>query len=174
MHAILLTLLMVTGADQPLEAPVDQAPSNQAAEAVTQDEYVEGCEECGGTGQVARRYPLSSWFWDVLGPMPQTCYSPHFGCYPGSSRTIHRYPAFHGYYYRQPYNYRHLFDYPWHATPHQPVGFFAYQQGAMEDCPDNAMRKATSPAGAGQVNRAMPGNVQARYPGPRPPRKLQR
>jgi hypothetical protein len=37
------------------------------------------------------------------------------------------YPAFHGYYYRQPYNYRHVFDYPWHATPHKPQGFFSYE-----------------------------------------------
>ncbi len=163
MHAILLTLLVVTGADQPLEAPVDQAPSNQATEAVTQGECAQGCDECGAGAKVARRNPLCSWLCDLCGPMPQTCYSPHFGCYPGSSRTIHRYPAFHGYYYRQPYNYRHLFDYPWHATPHQPVGFFAYQQG-MEDCPENAMRQGTNQAGA----------VQARHPSPRPPQKLQR
>ncbi len=179
MHAILLTLLVVAGADQPQKAPVAQAPANQAAQAVTQDECAEGCDQCGGTGEVARRYPLSAWFWDVIGPMPQTCYNPHFGCYPGASRTMHRYPAFHGYYYRQPYNYRHLFDYPWHATPHEPVGFFAYQRaaGAMEDCPEGEMGKAKRPTGAMQATRGMPrsnGNVQARYHGPRPPQKVQR
>jgi hypothetical protein len=53
-------------------------------------------------------------------PMPQTCYSPHFGCYPGNGRDIYRYPAFHGYYYRQAYNYRPLFEYPWQAGMHEP------------------------------------------------------
>jgi hypothetical protein len=53
--------------------------------------------------------------------MPQTCYSPHFGCYPGNGRDIHRYPAFHGYYYRQAYNYRPLFEYPWQAGLHEPL-----------------------------------------------------
>lgn len=59
------------------------------------------------------------WLVDWFGPMPQTCYQPRFGCYPGNPRTIHRYPAFHGYYYRAPYNYRHLFEYPWHAQPYE-------------------------------------------------------
>lgn len=54
-------------------------------------------------------------------PMPQTCYSPHFGCYPGNGRDIYRYPAFHGYYYRQAYNYRPLFEYPWQACLHEPL-----------------------------------------------------
>lgn len=63
------------------------------------------------------------WIVDWFGPMPQTCYQPRFGCYPGNPRTIHRYPAFHGYYYRNPYNYRHLFEYPWHAQPNEPRDF---------------------------------------------------
>ena len=54
-------------------------------------------------------------------PMPQTCYSPHYGCYPGNGRDIYRYPAFHGYYYRQGYNYRPLFEYPWQAAMHEPL-----------------------------------------------------
>ena len=54
-------------------------------------------------------------------PMPQTCYSPHFGCYPGNGRDIYRYPAFHGNYYRQAYNYRPLFEYPWQAGMHEPL-----------------------------------------------------
>ena len=40
---------------------------------------------------------------------------------------MHRDPAFHAYSYRQAYNYRHLFDYPWHATPYAPQGFVTYQ-----------------------------------------------
>ena len=54
-------------------------------------------------------------------PMPQTCYTPHYGCYPGNGRDIYRYPAFHGYYYRQAYNYRPLFEYPWQADMHEPL-----------------------------------------------------
>ena len=52
---------------------------------------------------------------DSFGPMPQTAYDPNYGCYPGNARTIHRYPAFHGYYYDRPYNYRHYTEYPWNA-----------------------------------------------------------
>jgi len=63
--------------------------------------------------------------------MPQTCYNPRFGCYAGTSRTMHRYPAFHGYYYRSPYNYRHYYEYPWHASPHDPQAYFT-QRMAME------------------------------------------
>ena len=58
--------------------------------------------------------------------MPQTCYNPRFGCYSGNNRHMHRYPAFHGYYYRRPYNYRNLADYPWHAELHEPTSHFSY------------------------------------------------
>ena len=52
--------------------------------------------------------------------MPQTCYDPRFGCYPGNNRHLHRHPAFHGTFYRTPYNYRQVMEYPWHAAPHDP------------------------------------------------------
>jgi hypothetical protein len=39
---------------------------------------------------------------------------------------MNRYPAFHGYYYRAAYNYRHYFDYPWHAGLHEPTSMFSY------------------------------------------------
>ena len=52
--------------------------------------------------------------------MPQTAYDPNYGCYPGNARTIHRYPAFHGYYYDRPYNYRHYSEYPWNAEMTEP------------------------------------------------------
>ena len=58
--------------------------------------------------------------------MPQTCYNPRFGCYAGAGRTMQRYPAFHGYNYRNPYNYRHYYEYPWHASPHDPQAFFTH------------------------------------------------
>lgn len=57
---------------------------------------------------------------DSFGPMPQTAYDPNYGCYPGNARTIHRYPAFHGYYYDRPYNYRHYSEYPWNAEIAEP------------------------------------------------------
>lgn len=61
------------------------------------------------------------YFFDWFKPMPQTCYSPRFGCYPGNGRDIQRYPAFHGSYYRRAYNYRQLQEWPWLAEPHEPV-----------------------------------------------------
>jgi len=57
---------------------------------------------------------------DSFGPMPQTAYDPNYGCYPGNARTIHRYPAFHGYYYDRPYNYRQYSEYPWNAEIVEP------------------------------------------------------
>lgn len=57
---------------------------------------------------------------DSFGPMPQTAYDPNFGCYPGNARTINRYPAFHGYYYDTPANYRHYAEYPWNADLAEP------------------------------------------------------
>ena len=58
--------------------------------------------------------------------MPQSCYNPAYGCYPGNDRRINRYPAFYGSYYRKPYNYRNTFDYPWHAGLHEPTSLFSY------------------------------------------------
>ena len=60
-----------------------------------------------------------------MGPMPQTCYEPPYGCYHGS-RWNNRYPAFHGTYYRKAYNYRNYFDYPWHAEMHEPTSQFSF------------------------------------------------
>jgi hypothetical protein len=80
--------------------------------------------------------------WECYGDdfrrgMPQSCYNPSFGCYP-STRFMHRYPAFHGYYTREAYNYRHYFDYPWHAGLHEPTSMFSYGvpgEGAAESPP---------------------------------------
>ena len=80
-----------------------------------------GCKMCGG----------------CCGPMPQTCYSPRYGCYSGNNRHMHRYPAFHAYYYRRPYNYRNLFDYPWHADLHEPTSLFSYNVPAEEEAADD-------------------------------------
>lgn len=86
-----------------------------------------GCDACqagghGGHGHwLGAKPPRGGW----LGMMPQTCYNPRFGCYDGD-RFNHRYPAFHGTYYRRPYNYRNVFDYPWHADLHEPTSMFSY------------------------------------------------
>lgn len=79
-------------------------------------------DEGAPAGEYAR-WGLWRTYW---GPEPQTCYAPRFGCYPGNNRHMHRYPAFHGYYYRRPYNYRMVFDYPWHAGLHEPTSHFSY------------------------------------------------
>ena len=67
------------------------------------------------------------------GPMPQTCYAPRYGCYPGNDRYVHRYPAFHDSYYRRPYAYRHGFEYPWHAELHEPTSLWSYNVPMEED-----------------------------------------
>ena len=119
MHATLLTLLLAAGA-QGQTGTVQISDCTQCNDGFCGSDCGYGCESGGCLP-------------GCCGPMPQTCYAPRFGCYPGNNRHMHRYPAFHGYYYRAPYNYRHLFDYPWHATPHEPLGFFTYQEGDLTD-----------------------------------------
>lgn len=153
MHGVLFSLFLVTGA-------------NPYAEPVEQPAYVEhvgeGCASCGshadpcghGCRGVGVLRGLASWSWDWWGPMPQTCYAPRFGCYPGNNRHMHRYPAFHGYYYREPYNYRHYFDYPWHAQPHEPLGYFAYRNNVNGGAPGGAQPIEAPPVGAVDVQPA--------------------
>ena len=86
------------------------------------DSYAE-CENCApGPGH---HLPGSKLHGHCMGPMPQTCYEPPYGCYHGS-RWNNRYPAFHGTYYRKAYNYRNYFDYPWHAEMHEPTSQWSY------------------------------------------------
>ncbi|MCG8583267.1 MAG: hypothetical protein MI757_00970 [Pirellulales bacterium] len=89
------------------------------------------CGGCGGHGDGNRRR-----IGRHCGPMPQTCYQPRYGCYFSGNRHMHRYPAFHAYYYRRPYNYRNLFDYPWHAGLHEPTSLFSYNVPPEEDADD--------------------------------------
>src|SRR5438045_3701073 len=98
MNAILLTMLALGGADAAaiyggpaggngvMSGGYGGAPGGGAG-----DE----CDACNGGGQgcLANRRDRCS----ILGPMPQSCYNPSFGCYP-STRFMHRYPAFSGYY----------------------------------------------------------------------------
>lgn len=107
---------------------------------------VDDCNACGGSGCNACGGKHGRGFGrggrgggNDLREMPQSCYQPHYGCYPAGSRWTHRYPAFHGYYYRRPYNYRNLFDYPWHARMHEPASLFSYRvpEEAEEVDPDD-------------------------------------
>ena len=130
MHAALLIILVIAGADQPVLGVVGQSTAVPAAMVSSS-----GCNECGdaacadcssGAAGSCVGHGCRSWWCGWCGPMPQTCYNPRFGCYAGAGRTIQRYPAFHGHYYRSPYNYRHYYEYPWHASPHDPQAFFTY------------------------------------------------
>jgi len=113
MYAAAMTLILITvGAQGEPAVAGDAAYTDDSAFA-----------ESDGAGDVG--------CW--LGPMPQTCYGPRYGCYPGNARCIHRYPAFHGVYYRRPYNYRNLFDYPWHAQLHEPTSMFSYHVPAPDE-----------------------------------------
>ena len=114
MHAVLLTVLALAGGDgaYPMQ--------NSTVAAVGYQE----CDACnGGGGGHHNKYKQPKWM------MPQTCYNPKFGCY-AADRHMNRYPAFHGTYYRRPYNYRNEFDYPWHAELHEPTSFFSYHVNA--------------------------------------------
>ena len=141
MHAALLTLMMFVGADQvPVMAPTVVSPNMEfspeiGSERVTGNPIGDGSFRMTAPPAPPYRYDpprdpqeTDTWFTGFINyvrafnsPMPQTCYSPHYGCYPGNGRDIYRYPVFHGYYYRQAYNYRPLFEYPWQANPHEPV-----------------------------------------------------
>jgi hypothetical protein len=46
---------------------------------------------------------------------------PYFNCYSRHRNWLDCYPGFHEQHYRRPYNYRVLFDYPWHENLHGPV-----------------------------------------------------
>jgi hypothetical protein len=46
---------------------------------------------------------------------------PYFDCYSRHRKWLDCYPGFHEIHYRRPYNYRVLFDYPWHEDVHGPM-----------------------------------------------------
>jgi hypothetical protein len=113
MYTAWLTLVCIVGVGQPdvVSGPDVPAATPQCCPLPPQDPP----ETC---------FKLwTAWLPDWFRPMPQTCYTPRYGCYPGNGRDIHRYPAFHGNYYRKPYNYRNLFEWPWLAEPHEPARF---------------------------------------------------
>ncbi len=149
MHAVLLTVLALTGGNGTAfnisDSGVREAPRTfnvqqvQYAQPIpsSQEYPVDGAYEDGGyyggsnhKAKAIAKPPHGGWW----GMMPQTCYNPKFGCY-GGERHYNRYPAFHGTYYRRPYNYRNVFDYPWHAELHEPVSHFAYTSDVQEGGP---------------------------------------
>ena len=127
MHVALITLILATGAD------------------ITGG-GTSACSNCDGGsygvgGDTGYGYGFMAKMRAKMGPMPQTCYSQRYGCYPGNTRDMHRYPAFHGHYYSNPYHYRNTFDYPWHADLHEPTSHFSYNastQGPSRQSPDVA------------------------------------
>jgi hypothetical protein len=53
-------------------------------------------------------------------PAPIYVYEPPcWDCIARHRRQIECYPTFHAIYYRRPYNYRNMIDYPWHADQHR-------------------------------------------------------
>lgn len=138
MNAILFTVLALSGADA--STGYGGGYGGDAAG------YCDQCDS-GGRGNCGHHGHKGG----CIGPMPQSCYNPSFGCYP-STRFMNRYPAFHNYYYRSAYNYRHYFDYPWHAGLHEPTSMFSYHtpgeapaQGVPTPLPESAY---SAPAGS--------------------------
>jgi len=122
MQAAVLILFLMPGAnaqivDVSVSGTMAAAPAGQGAAAPA---FVYSGGSQGASSRPAR------WLEGVFSPMPQSCYQPRYGCYSGASRFTHRYPAFHGTFYRRPYNYRNYFDYPWHATLHEPTSHFSF------------------------------------------------
>ena len=129
MHAIILSLVIATQG-----AGFEGSASYGDASCCDTVSGGDCCSDCGGGCGGGRGCGKGKFCaLGACGPMPQTCYSPRFGCYPGNNRHIQRYPAFHGSYYRRPYNYRNLFDYPWHAELHEPTSLFTYNVEGEDD-----------------------------------------
>ena len=122
MHTVALTLVLVTGGL--FDGGLFGASGNCNA-----------CAKTAQTGSSAGRLRQAGYRGgeQKTKGMPQTCYNPLNGCYPGENRHTDRYPAFHGTYYRRPYNYRNLYDYPWHAEQHEPTSMFSYHVPAEEE-----------------------------------------
>ena len=111
MNVILLTVLALGGSGGEVQIS-----------SLDDGAYVEDSGYARGHSHRLHHSTLHGHCW---GPMPQTCYEPPYGCYAGT-RWNHRYPAFHGTYYRKAYNYRNYFDYPWHAELHEPTSHWSY------------------------------------------------
>lgn len=141
MHTVFLTIIFAVGAgDSPTIAnrarmmqepyPGEASIVGQSIGAPSPYEPPRDPQACEGWFRSFVDY-VHVWFY----PMPQTCYSPRYGCYPGNGRDIQRYPPFHGTYYRRAYNYRTLYEYPWQAEPHQPLPLAVNQENGADRLP---------------------------------------
>ena len=147
MSVILLTVLALSG------------PGGEAQIAAADDVGIYAdCPD--GTGGHARKLHHATLHGGCMGPMPQTCYEPPYGCYHGS-RWNNRYPAFHGTYYRKAYNYRNYFDYPWHAEMHEPTSEFSFHVTGDTGAPGQ-LPSVVAPEGA------RPGAEKQLPPPPKP------
>ena len=129
MHTVILTIVLSVGAgehrivncppESPIASPSRIAVTREGAPDLPGPYRYDPPRDPQDTDTIPQAFfkYCNAWFQ----PMPQTCYGPHYGCYPGNNRDIHRYPAFHGYYYRHAYNYRQLYEYPWQADPFEPL-----------------------------------------------------
>ncbi len=144
MHAMFLAMILAVGADQegmvgvqPMVVGNQPSPAMAGVPGSFLD--VPGPYRYDPPRDPQESYGLVDGFFMYFGawfrPMPQTCYAPHYGCYPGNGRDIQRYPAFHGYYYRQAYNYRPLFEYPWQAGMHEPLPLELSNERSMAGSP---------------------------------------
>ncbi len=137
MYAAMLTLILLPGAEAQMMETMGGGPPQPIV--ATEDVVLTECDCESGCGRCGHHGRGGEHIGGRMGPMPHSGYTPRYGCYPGSSRTMHRYPAFHGTFYRRPYNYRDLFDYPWHAKLHEPTSLFTFnvpvEEVESEDIP---------------------------------------
>ena len=124
MHTMFVAMILAVGADQDqfgsLSTPTMARSASPSPDVAGPYHYDPPRDPQEADGLVRGFFMYCcAWFQ----PMPQTCYTPHYGCYPGNGRDFRRPTAFHGYYYRQAYNYRPLFEYPWQAGTHEPLPF---------------------------------------------------
>jgi len=146
MQAALLTLALLTGGPVDVPAPGSAGPGYAGPGYAGPGYAAQASYETGSSFDTGASYGVETEYLPHTCIQPQTCYAPRFGCYYGGDRYMHRYPAFHGYYWRQPYNYRNVFDYPWHAGLHEPTSLFAYN--VEEQAPPQAGGARPLPPGA--------------------------
>jgi hypothetical protein len=151
MNVFLLTVLALSGTG-------GEAHIAPAEDVCTYEGYPEGVS---GHGHKLHHATLHG---GCMGPMPQTCYEPPYGCYHGS-RWNNRYPAFHGTYYRKAYNYRNYFDYPWHAEMHEPTSQWSFHvtgdTGEPAPLPSIVSPEEASPGAERQAPPPIPMPTQA-------------
>jgi hypothetical protein len=156
MNVLFATVLALAGVGGGPAKAIEHAQ----ADAIT----YEDCYDCVGGRHGHGGHLHSCWG----GPMPQTCYDPAYGCYPGT-RFMNRYPAFHANYYRRPYHYRHVFDYPWHADLHEPTSLYSYHVTGEGGEPVPPQPVAEPPAAA---RLPLHERLEAAIPAPRQPQPL--